>query len=39
VYGRNVFQHPHPVRMAEACKAIVHRSASVEDALQILEEK
>jgi DhnA family fructose-bisphosphate aldolase class Ia len=39
VYGRNVFQHPHPVRMAKACKAIVHRSASVEEALQILEDK
>jgi fructose-bisphosphate aldolase, class I len=37
VYGRNVFQHPHPVRIAAACKAIVHAGAGVEEALRILD--
>lgn len=38
VYGRNVFQHPHPERMIRACKAIVHEGANVAQALSILRE-
>lgn len=34
--GRNVFQAEHPRRMAAAIAAITHRSASVDDALAIL---
>jgi DhnA family fructose-bisphosphate aldolase class Ia len=36
VYGRNVIQHPNPKGMTEAFMAIVHRGASVEDALKIV---
>ena len=36
VYGRNIFQHPRPDRMAQACKAVVHQGASVREALAIL---
>ncbi len=36
VYGRNVVQHPNPSKMTEAFMAIVHRGASVEQALSIL---
>lgn len=38
VYGRNVFQHPHPQRMIRACKALVHEGASTAQALAILEK-
>lgn len=36
VYGRNVIQHPKPKQMTEAFMAIVHRNASVEEALKIV---
>ena len=37
VYGRNIFQHPNPLRMAAAIHALVHEAASLEDALSRLE--
>jgi len=37
VYGRNVYQHPHPERMVRACQAMVHEGATVEQAMAILE--
>ena len=37
--GRNVFQHENPTLMVKALSAIVHNSASVEQALKILGEK
>jgi fructose-bisphosphate aldolase, class I len=37
VYGRNIFAHPHPQRMVRACQAVVHESATVAQALAILE--
>lgn len=37
VYGRNVIQHENPRGMTEAFMAIVHRGASVEDALKIVK--
>ena len=36
VYGRNIFQHPHPARMVRACHAVVHEGATVEQAMAIL---
>jgi len=36
--GRNVFQHENPVGMAKALSAIVHRDATVEEALRVLGE-
>jgi fructose-bisphosphate aldolase, class I len=39
VYGRNVYQHPHPERMIRACKAIVHEGATVSQAMSILKER
>ena len=36
VYGRNIIQHPQPARMTRALMSIVHESAGVESALQIL---
>jgi fructose-bisphosphate aldolase, class I len=39
VYGRNVIQHPNPKGMTEAFMAIVHKGASVEEALKIVEKK
>ncbi len=38
VYGRNVFQHPHPEKMIRACKALVHEGASAAQAMAILNE-
>jgi DhnA family fructose-bisphosphate aldolase class Ia len=38
VYGRNVYQHPHPERMIRACRAIVHEEATVSQAMSILKE-
>ncbi len=38
VYGRNIFQHPQPERMAAACRAIVHQDKSVDYARTILEK-
>jgi DhnA family fructose-bisphosphate aldolase class Ia len=36
-YGRNVIQHPHPDRMTQALKAIVHDRKSAVEALKIIE--
>lgn len=36
--GRNVFQHKNPTKMVKALSAIVHRGASVDEALKILGE-
>jgi len=36
VYGRNIFQHPRPELMTQACKAIVHQGVSMGEALAIL---
>ena len=38
VYGRNVIQHPRPKAMTEAFMAIVHRGASIDEALKIVEK-
>ncbi|HEY0755740.1 MAG TPA: hypothetical protein VGD98_17410 [Ktedonobacteraceae bacterium] len=38
VIGRNVWQAPSPIGMTQALSALVHRNASVDDALQILRE-
>jgi fructose-bisphosphate aldolase, class I len=38
VYGRNIYQHPHPERMIRACNAILHDGADVDRAMKILEE-
>jgi DhnA family fructose-bisphosphate aldolase class Ia len=37
VYGRNIYQHPHPERMVRACQAIVHEGATVPEAMAILQ--
>jgi class I fructose-bisphosphate aldolase len=37
VYGRNVIQHPSPNAITRALMAVVHKDASVEDALKYLE--
>jgi DhnA family fructose-bisphosphate aldolase class Ia len=39
VYGRNVYQHPHPENMIRACQAIVHEGATVSQAMSILKER
>lgn len=36
--GRNVFQHENPAKMVKALSAIVHKRASVDEALKILGE-
>ncbi len=36
VYGRNVYQHPHPERMVRACQAMIHEEANVAQAMAIL---
>lgn len=36
--GRNVFQHEDPAKMVKALSAIVHKGASVDEALKILGE-
>jgi DhnA family fructose-bisphosphate aldolase class Ia len=36
VYGRNIYQHPHPARMIRACQAVIYDGASVEKAMGIL---
>jgi class I fructose-bisphosphate aldolase len=38
VYGRNVIQHEHPVKMVEALMGIVHDGLSSEQALAIVQE-
>lgn len=37
VYGRNVIQHDKPREMTQALMAVVHKDASVDDALKIIE--
>ena len=37
VYGRNIYQHPHPARMVRACMAVVHDGATVAQGMEILE--
>ncbi len=37
VYGRNVIQHPRPAAMVRALMAMVHRNASPEEGLGILQ--
>ena len=36
--GRNVFQHEYPSKMVKALSALVHKEASVDEALKILGE-
>ena len=36
VYGRNIIQHPKPKQMTQALMAVVHRGASVEEAMGIV---
>ena len=36
VYGRNIYQHPHPERMVRACQAVVHEGATVAQAMAML---
>ena len=36
--GRNVFQHEDPTRLVRALNAVVHESASVDEALSILDK-
>ena len=36
VYGRNVIQHPSPSGITRALMTVVHKDASVEDALALL---
>jgi DhnA family fructose-bisphosphate aldolase class Ia len=38
VYGRNIYQHPHPERMVRACQAVVHDGATVAQATKILTD-
>jgi DhnA family fructose-bisphosphate aldolase class Ia len=38
VYGRNIYEHPHPARMIRACQAVVHEGATVVQAMSILGE-
>ncbi|MGA2985011.1 MAG: aldolase [Terriglobia bacterium] len=38
VYGRNIYQHPHPARMVRACQAVVHEGATVAQATKILTD-
>lgn len=35
--GRNIWNHPHPDKMTAAIAALVHRNASVEQALELLK--
>ena len=37
--GRNVWQTPHPVAVAKGLQAIIHKSASVDDAVEIFEKE
>lgn len=38
VYGRNIIQHENPRGMTQALMAIVHKDATVEQALELLQE-
>jgi class I fructose-bisphosphate aldolase len=37
VYGRNVVQHPTPAKFIKAIRAIVHKNATVDEAMLVLE--
>ena len=37
--GRNVFEHPRRVALLKALRAMVHGNASVEEALELMDEK
>jgi len=39
VYGRNVVQHPDPGSLVAALRAIVHRDATVDEALLLVKEE
>ncbi|CAN2226101.1 FbaB DhnA-type fructose-1,6-bisphosphate aldolase and related enzymes [Candidatus Nanopelagicaceae bacterium] len=39
VYGRNIVQHPTPAKFIQAIRAIVHKDASVDQAMLVLEKK
>jgi DhnA family fructose-bisphosphate aldolase class Ia len=39
VYGRNIVQHPTPAKFIQAIRAIVHKDASVDEAMLELEKK
>ena len=36
--GRNAFQHPKPSQVVKAISSIVHKNATVEEALEIVEK-
>ena len=36
VYGRNVIQHPNPRGITQALMAMVHRGATVDEALKLI---
>jgi DhnA family fructose-bisphosphate aldolase class Ia len=38
VYGRNIIQHENPRGMTQALMAIVHKDATVEQALELVQE-
>ncbi len=38
VYGRNIVQHPNPAGITAALMAVLHRGASVDEALAMIEE-
>jgi len=38
VYGRNIIQHPNPAGITAALMAVLHRGASVDDALAMVDE-
>jgi DhnA family fructose-bisphosphate aldolase class Ia len=37
VYGRNIIQHPNPAGITAALMAVLHRAASVDDALAMVD--
>jgi putative autoinducer-2 (AI-2) aldolase len=37
--GRNVWQHPYPVAMMKALRAIVHEKATVKQAGEIFQDE
>ena len=38
VYGRNVIQHPNPKGITQALMAMVHKNATVDQALEIVAQ-
>lgn len=38
IFGRNVFQHPHPPAMVHALRHIVHGNGDVQEALRLLRQ-